>query len=70
MKEFLRDHAVLVVEEKRFKEKLLKSNGGIWTPDQYYNRMLGRAKLTDAERKICTMALEEVRAELRQQISK
>ena len=69
MEEFFRQEAVLVVEEKRFRDKMLVENGGIFTRDQYLNRMSGRTHLSVAERIICKQKLEEVRQEIREHIN-
>ena len=69
MEDFFRQEAVLVVEEKRFRDKLLVENGGIFTRDQYLNRMSGRTPLSMAERIICKQKLEEVRQEIQEHIN-
>lgn len=65
MKKFLSDNHVLVIEEKRLKEKLLdESRPFHFTPSQYYNRHKGLTQCTCAERVCMAVALAEVRKEL------
>ena len=65
MKQFIKDSGMLVCEEPLFKSKVLDS-GRAWhlTREQYKNRMVGRTKLSPAERAMMESVLQEVRREM------
>lgn len=61
MKDWLKENGLTVLEEPRFRKRVTDPETGIFTIDQYYNRMSYRTKLSAAEKKVLNNILAEIR---------
>ncbi len=62
MQNFLKDHNVLIIEERVFKDRVCATLG--FTERQWYYRSINKTALTNAERIVMEQVLDKIRAEV------